>query len=171
MKRKLNVAVLMGGKSSEHEISLMTGNEVLEHLSKNKYNVFPVVASRSASILKVLPQLRLADIVFIAMHGFPGEDGTFQGLFDSLGIEYTGSGILPSALGMSKLFSRKLFKEASLNIPKYRVLYRDLYKNRDLSNIKLPVFVHPDNQGSAIGSSLVRHFEQLKPAVTLAHKY
>ena len=175
MAKKLRVAVLMGGKSPEHEISLISGREVVKNLNPNKYKVLPIVLAKDGKSFSFkdkiysLSQLSIVNcqLFFIAMHGPYGEDGTVQGFLELLGVPYTGSGVLASALGIDKIYSRKLFTQASLKTPKTIVVEKKhLIKN--LRNLKLPVFVKPSNQGSSVGTSKVEKFKDLKKALDLA---
>lgn len=189
--RKIKVVVLMGGRSPEHEISLISGREVVRNLDKNKYDVLPVVVSKngekwrltSPKIVLALPDPlkfkgtskdivipesqviagvsgvtdREIDVVFIAMHGPYGEDGTIQGMLELAGLKYTGSGVLASALGMDKLMFRKLMKAEGVPVPR--------------ATTKFPCFVKPFNQGSSVGASVVRNKKELKKAIKLARRY
>ena len=202
--RKLNVAVLMGGKSAEHEISLSSGREVVKNLDSKKYNVLPIVIAKDginwqigdrkqflsgspARVKLQTPKYKIqtsdrsdhvsiirknkVDIVFIALHGPNGEDGTIQGFLELLGIPYTGSGVLASALGMDKIYSRRLFVQAGLNIPKYLVISKNDSLNKVFKKFKLPLFVKPSNQGSSFGVSKVAKKSDLKKAIKLAFSY
>ena len=155
----IKVVVLMGGKTPEHEVSLVSGREVVRHLDKKKYKVLPVVISRDgerwqlksaqqillhspAGVEKtdhkkkiksgeaLLPKgqslpLKLTatkpDVVFIAMHGPYGEDGTIQGMLELVRIPYTGAGVLASSLGMNKIMFRKIMEKENIPLPKYLV--------------------------------------------------
>lgn len=88
MKRKLKITVLMGGKSSEHDVSLVSGKEVIKNLDKQKYSVTPLLISREGIGFEKIFKLK-PDVVFIAMHGKYGEDGTVQGLLELVGISYS----------------------------------------------------------------------------------
>jgi len=124
MAKKLNLAVLMGGMSSEHEISLSTGENVIKHLDKKKYNIKPIVISKKGEWFvnnrktTVDEALKGVGVVFNALHGEYGEDGRIQGLLDCFGVKYTGSGVLASALGMEKPRAYELFKLHGLAVPK-----------------------------------------------------
>lgn len=113
------------------------------------------------------------DIVFIALHGQYGEDGTVQGLLDLLGIKYTGSSLLASAIGMDKIYSRKIFTQAGLIVPKAQVYKKgDNLKNLTTTiTIKYPLFVKPSRQGSSVGVSIARNPKQLIKAVQTALKF
>ncbi|MDP2632361.1 MAG: D-alanine--D-alanine ligase [Candidatus Curtissbacteria bacterium] len=170
MHNKIKVAVLMGGKSQEHEISLISGSEVAKNLDRKKYNVSGITIPKEGINHPIIAKLKKADIVFIALHGTNGEDGTIQGLLESLGVRYTGSGVLASALGMDKIYSREIFTQTGLNTPKY-VLTKRNQKKRELGRLKYPVFVKPLDQGSSIGTSKVYNSKELQNALSEAFKY
>jgi len=155
MKKGLRVMVLMGGKSPEHEISLISGREVIKNLDKRKYQVSSVIIPKEGGQFKLDPQK--TDIVFIAMHGPFGEDGTVQGMLETAGVKYTGSGVLASALGMDKIMFRKIMRAEKIPVPK--------------STTRFPCFVKPHNQGSSVGASIARNKKELDAAVKLARRY
>ena len=154
--RKLKVVVLMGGKSPEHEISLISGREVVKSLDTKKYEVTPVVVSKKGDGINKIFKTG-ADLVFIAMHGPYGEDGTVQGMLELTGMPYTGSGVMASALGMDKLKFRDVMAANGIPIPK--------------TGGTPPLFVKPFNQGSSVGASIVKSKKDLKKAIQLARKY
>lgn len=167
----MKVLVLMGGKTPEHAISLISGQEVVKNLDRDKYEVKSVVIPRKGKgwFPKNFPPV---DAVFIAMHGPYGEDGTVQGMLSMMGIPYTGSGVLASALGMNKLMFRELMQHFRIPIPEYVVLK----KGERLPSLtralgKLPYFVKPHNQGSSVGASIVTRKPDLGKALELAFKY
>lgn len=168
---KIKVAVLMGGKSSEHEISILSGQQVVANLNQNKYEVFPVVISKTGD-LKINSILnKKVDLVFIAMHGPYGEDGTIQGMLELMDIHYTGSGVLASALGMDKIKFRKIIEIENIPIPKYIVVN----KNEKMKKLKalggFPYFVKPHDQGSSVGASIAKNKNELKKSLNEAFKY
>ena len=169
MAKKIKVAVLMGGKSPEHDISLLSGKEVIKNLDSNKYQVVSIVIDRNGKNLKFKIENLKFDLAFIAMHGPFGEDGTIQGLLELMGKHYTGSGVLASALGMDKIYSRKLFTQANLKTPKFVVIKKG--KVNKIKDLKFPLFVKPNNQGSSVGTTKVTNSKDLKKAVIFAHKY
>jgi D-alanine-D-alanine ligase len=206
MSKKIKIAVLMGGKSSEHEVSIISGTEVVKNLDERKYEVLPVVISKNGttwkltnkdSLLSLEDTLRLRDtsneialiesktisgvgaisdkpidLIFIAMHGQFGEDGTVQGMLELAGILYTGSKVLASAIGMDKEVFRKLMQSQKLPIPKYITLHKGS-KNSNFRKIlgKMPYFVKPVNGGSSVGASIAENAIEFKRAVNLAFKY
>ena len=176
----MKVAVLMGGKSAEHKISLISGREVVKNLDPKKYDVLPIVVSKDGVNWRIgegkknfkfeILNLKF-DLAFIAMHGPYGEDGTIQGFLELLGISYTGSGVLASALGMNKIASRRLFEQVGLTVPKYIVLNKKDDPKIIFRRLKLPVFVKPSNQGSSVGTSFVKNKKSLEKALKLAWEY
>ena len=179
MKKKLRVAVLMGGRSAEHEISLASGREVIRHLNSNRYDVLPIIVSSEGTTFQLnkkkysLGQLSSVScqLFFIAMHGPYGEDGTIQGFLELIGVPYTGSGVLASALGMDKISSRKLFTQAGLKTPKYLVLKKSDNLKIIWQKFKLPFFIKPHNQGSSVGTTKVTKNKHLKTALDLAFSF
>ena len=179
MVKKLKVAVLMGGKSPEHQISLLTGREIAKNLSPKKYDPLSIIISRNGKSFRLnnkeylLGQLSTVNcqLFIIAMHGPYGEDGTIQGFLDLIGVPYTGSGVLASALGMDKIYSRKLFTHKGLKVPKYLVLSKDEKQSKVWQHLLPPIFIKPNAQGSSIGASIVKKKKNLKKALNLAFSY
>lgn len=170
MKKKLRIVVLSGGKSPEYEVSLSSGKMVLEALKKKGHNVLPLVIGKEGKGYEYLFKLK-ADVVFIAMHGPFGEDGTVQGLLELAGIPYTGSGVLASALGMDKLAFRQAIKETGVLVPEYLVLEKKDGSDKVLKKFSLPVVVKPSNQGSSVGVNIVREKKDLNKSLEKAFKF
>ena len=164
------IGVLMGGLSSEREVSLASGNAVLKALKEKGYNAVGIDMGRDAG-----EQVRKAgiEIAFNGLHGKFGEDGAIQGLLEIMGIRCTGSGILASAMGMNKIISKMVFKNHGLLVGPYMVLDADKrgQLNEVPSVIAFPLVVKPSSEGSSVGVSLVYTYEELAPAVDLAFKY
>lgn len=204
MGKKKRVAVLMGGRTPEHEISLISGREVVKNLPTAKYQAIPLVISRDGATWEVVGKRgflraagftsqrpekewqfpksknlagfadfkKLAEVVFIAMHGPFGEDGTVQGMLELLGIPYCGSGVLASSVGMNKLLFRKIMQQERILVPKFVAVREDdpfwkIYKKLG----RLPYFVKPSDQGSSVGMSIVRKKKDLKRALKKAFKF
>jgi len=164
------IGVLLGGLSSEREVSLASGNAILKALRDKGYHPVAVDVGRDAA-----EQIRKhgVELAFIALHGRFGEDGAIQGMLEMMGIPYTGSGILASALGMNKTVSKQIFRSQGFLVGPYEVVYSG---NADkvasvLEQIKYPVVVKPHAEGSSVGVSLVFKKEDVAPAVDLAFKY
>jgi len=164
------IGVLMGGLSSEREVSLASGNAVLKALKDKGYDSVAVDVGRD-----IAEQVRKAgiEIAFNALHGKFGEDGAVQGLLEIAGIPYTGSGILASAMGMNKVISKMVFRERGLLVGPYMVLDADHREqvNEVPSVLAFPVVVKPCAEGSSVGVSLVYTLEELRPAAELAFTY
>jgi D-alanine-D-alanine ligase len=169
---KLKVAVLMGGPSSEHEVSLLSGKNVVAGLDKAKYEVLPVVVSRSGIWQTEPGELKKRiDVAFIAMHGEFGEDGTVQSILEKEGIVYTGSRPLPSALGMNKIFSSRIFRAHDLPTPDFLAINKnDNWEDLQL-DFDLPFIVKPSSRGSSLGVSLVRERKDLGEALKKAFAF
>lgn len=181
MVKKLKVGVLMGGPSSEHEVSLSTGDNVVAGLDKIKYKPVVIKISKNGRwFLNGKPSdinksLKSCDLIFNALHGAFGEDGKAQALMEYYGVRYTGSGIAASALAMDKLRSREIFKLAGFCVPKTLEIKKyENYKarlNLFITKItKLPVVVKPCSNGSSVGVSMVSNNEELAKAINKAFK-
>jgi len=162
------VAVLFGGKSAEREVSLKSGAAVLAALKRSG-----VDAHAFDPAVQDLQSLRDEgyERAFIALHGRFGEDGTVQGALELLGIPYTGSGVLASALGMDKWRTKLVWQAAQLPVPNYALL--DAHSDWDavVRQLGLPLFVKPANEGSSVGISKVKRAEQLQAAYREAAKH
>jgi D-alanine-D-alanine ligase len=162
------VAVLLGGKSAEREVSLKSGGMALNALR-----------SRGIDALAFDPAERGLDALigerferaFIALHGRFGEDGTVQGVLEWLGIPYTGSGVLASALAMDKLRTKLLWHAEGLPTPPYAVLTKDSDLRTVARKLGVPLIVKPASEGSSIGMSKVRSAARLDEAYALAANY
>jgi D-alanine-D-alanine ligase len=158
------VAVLFGGTSSEREISLKSGNACLEALKKRGVN-----AQGFDPRERPLAELTQGfDRVFIALHGPGGEDGTVQGALEFLGLPYTGSGVMGSAIGMDKLRTKRLASSVGIPTTEYMVLRSPADLDTCLERLGLPLIVKPATQGSSVGMTKVEKAEQLLPAYEAA---
>jgi D-alanine-D-alanine ligase len=162
--------VLLGGLSSEREVSLASGNAIVKALREKGYHPVAIDVGRDAAG-KILEHG--VEAAFIALHGKLGEDGAIQGMLEVMGIPYTGSGILASALGMNKTVSKQVFRSQGLLVGPYEVIYDgDAGKVGAITEqIRFPVVIKPHAEGSSVGVSLVFNKEQVAPAVELAFKY
>lgn len=164
------IGVLMGGLSAERSISIQSGENVCQALTKQGYNVTRIFMDRDIDLL--LRQTKV-DVVFNALHGRYGEDGCIQGLLEILGIPYTGSGVLASSLAMHKIKAKELFRLHNLPTPPYYVLTRDSYvKLEEIHGaFGFPVVVKPASEGSSVGVSLVENLDQLEDACEEAFRF
>jgi len=165
------VAVLMGGRSSEREVSLMTGKQIANALAGKGYDVREIDSAEN--LIKDIKDFS-PDVVFIALHGKYGEDGTIQGLLEILGFPYTGSGVLASALCMDKVTSKKILLYEGIPTPPFRIVTAGDVSatTRELiQELGLPLVVKPSREGSSFGVSIVKKAEELEQAITEACKY
>jgi D-alanine-D-alanine ligase len=169
--KKLTVALLSGGISSEREVSLNSGNQVYEALDKEKYDVRRY--DPKTDLARLVAEARKIDVALIILHGPYGEDGTVQGMLDLLGVPYQGSGVMGSAVAMNKLVSKQLYEKAGLPIPAYvAVKPKDPVKPDDvITRMGLPVVIKPVQGGSSVGMSIVRSAEALEGAIHKAFAY
>ncbi|TXC65399.1 D-alanine--D-alanine ligase [Piscinibacter aquaticus] len=166
------VAVLMGGSSAEREISLMSGSGVLAALRSQGVDAHEFDPSQ-----RDLVELKREGFAraFIALHGRHGEDGTVQGALELLGIPYTGSGVMASAIAIDKVMTKRLWQAAGLPTPKYVALPRATQTRERIVQVPdelgLPLIVKPPHEGSSIGVTKVKGCSQMQDAVALAAKH
>lgn len=184
MNKKRVVAVVFGGQSGEHEVSLMSSSNVINAMDKEKYDVVTIGITRegkwmiyNGDVEKIRkgqwendrenlledfsvnhPILKSIDVVFPVLHGPRGEDGTVQGLFELANIPYVGCGVLASAVGMDKIYTKTLFEKAGLPQGKYLLIMRKNWRRKQEDTIKVieenlsyPIFIKPANMGSSVG--------------------
>ena len=155
----------MGGLSPEREVSIVTGNSVIEALNRKELTAFPIhVDHNICETLKSNP----VDVAFLALHGTFGEDGCVQGLLEYLKIPYTASGVVGSALAYDKLKSKEILRFHGIPTADYEVFYKNQKICRTLG---LPVVVKPTNQGSSIGVTIVTDEKKWEPALKNAFNY
>jgi D-alanine-D-alanine ligase len=172
----LKIGVLLGGRSSEREVSLRTGDAIYKALIAKGYPAVKIdVGFDIAERLKG----EGVELAFLALHGKYGEDGTIQGLLEMLDIPYTGSGVLASALAMDKIAAKKMMLYESLPTPNFKTISRfkahtvglENVSNMMLKEMGLPLVVKAPTQGSSISITFVRHKDELVKALELAFKY
>ena len=162
------VAVLFGGRSAERAVSLKSGAMVLNALRKRGVDAH-AFDPRERDLAALIAEK--FDRVFIALHGRYGEDGTIQGALELLGIPYTGSGVLASALAMDKWRAKLVWQAAGIPTPRYELLTASSDFAAVVSRLALPLMIKPANEGSSIGMSKVRAAGDLEEAYTLAANY
>lgn len=188
----INVAIICGGKSSEHEISCISASGVISAIDKSKFNPsligitksgkwvslpidtrFQITDDNLPEVPENAPEIKIdqikADVVFPILHGPFGEDGTIQGLFEMIDMPYVGNGVLASAVAMDKDFAKQIFKAHGIQVAPGFVLRRgDVIDDRGLG---YPLFVKPARGGSSRGTHKVKRKEDLASAVNDAFKY
>ena len=158
------VGVIMGGPSAEREVSLKTGRGVLQALQARGHDAVGIDwQGREQDLWQVLRDERVT-VAFIALHGTFGEDGCVQGLLECMGLRYTGSGVLASALAMDKVATRRIFDQEGIASPRW-CIYRGA---ADVARIGFPLVVKPSREGSSVGVSIVHDESQLQAALAKA---
>ncbi len=197
---KTRIAVLFGGRSGEHEISIRSAASVIEALDPQKYEVLPLAITHEGRWLSTVESVRLlppaaqprdagpkavivskepgqtsgVDVVFPVLHGTFGEDGTVQGLLELADVAYVGAGVLGSAAGMDKDIMKRLFRERGLaTVDHVMVLRHERHEHtaRLEKRFGYPVFVKPANLGSSVGISKAKNREDLRKALDLAAEF
>ncbi len=189
-QKRLNTVILMGGPSAEHEVSLATGKKICETLNKNRFNIKPITIDKDGfwllptdyneknfrkykhnQAIDKIKQKWNIDVVFIAMHGTYGEDGTIQKLLDLANIPYTGSKTLSSAIAIDKEMTKKLLIGKSIPLPKHTIITKKDNPKKYLEKISLPLVVKPARQGSSIGVTIIKNKSDFFLALEQAFKY
>ncbi|MDX9817909.1 MAG: D-alanine--D-alanine ligase [Desulfococcus multivorans] len=169
--KKLTIALLSGGISSERDVSLKSGNQVFEALDKDKYTVLRY--DPKTDLQKLMADAPAIDAALIILHGPYGEDGTVQGMLDLLHIPYQGAGVLGSALAMNKLAAKRLYEKAGLRVAPYACLGAGDAIDVDacIEQLGLPLVIKPVSGGSSIGMSIVKSRDALSAAIEKAFRY
>lgn len=172
----MKIVVLLGGASSEREVSLRSGEAVYQALVSKGHQVEKVDLSPTTptELLAIKP-----DVVFIALHGKPGEDGTVQGMLELMGIPYTGSSVLSSALTMDKVATKRFLQSADIATPPFMVLTADevgqlslpKVEEKIMNEIGLPAVIKAPTQGSTLGTYIVKQPEKIAEAIQGALQY
>ena len=162
------IGVLMGGPSSEREVSLKSGEAVYQSLRAQGQEVVAIDIKTDDwwENHKIIQEVDI-DIAFIALHGNFGEDGQIQTILEQMNISYTGSGPIASRLAMDKILSRRIFQDKDISVPRYVVLNEKVDREHLCiisQGLQLPLVVKPATQGSSIGLSIIETEEQLKQA-------
>lgn len=183
-----NIAIVTGGYSGEAVISLQSADQVIKHLDPQKYKCYKIILTKDKWVLlkdeteypvdkndfsaTIGGKKIKFDCAFMALHGTPGEDGKLQGYFDMIGLPYTSSGVAQSALTFSKSLTVAILTRFGVNTAKSIVVSKkDKLTAEDiLTKISIPCFVKPNEGGSSLGASKVKHVEELIPAVEKALK-
>ena len=172
MKDK-KIAVVVGGPSTEAEVSRRTGAAIADALTKKGYHI-EMMELVPKEFAKTLTEKGI-DIVFNALHGRYGEDGVIQGLCEMMGIPYTGPGVMASAVGMNKVMSKAAFQGAGIATAPFAYYFATQDRDAIVSDIEqrfdLPVVIKSSGQGSSIGTVIVQTKDELRPALEEAFKY
>ena len=203
-KKRLNVAVIMGGRTAEHDISLQTGEMIVNSLPLSRFRIKPVVITRrgrwlvrrgyipdrpwrhrhlnkdrTTGIGEALSRLEKdrVDVVFIAMHGPYGEDGSIQGIFELMDLPYTGANVIGSSIGMDKIKFKELLLFHKIRVPPYLIVNKEKWEKKPSAIIRriekavgYPCVAKPPRLGSSVGLSLPTSRKQLKEAIARLFK-
>ena len=165
----MKVGVIMGGISSEREISLKSGNSVVENIDKNKYEVIPIVIDKKEDIIN---KVKGIDFALLALHGQFGEDGTVQAVLQTLGIPYSGCVPLSSAACMDKDMTKSLLQAAGIRTaPWINLRSEDEINYDDIKELGYPVVVKPTHGGSSVATFIIKEEKEIENAVKEAFKW
>jgi D-alanine-D-alanine ligase len=199
-KKKLKVALIFGGASEEREVSLQSGRNVAQNLDPKKYELIPVEISKngqwlidSSTIKQIEERVQTKkissnqaivpidknshsqiDVAFLVLHGPGGEDGTIQGVLESLGAKYTGSGVLASALAMDKARTKRLVASEGVMVAPHIILNREDYRKdpkKYLSKLKGKLVIKPNRIGSSLGVTITDQKDEIKAGIDRAFKH
>ena len=196
----IKLGVILGGMSTENEVSEKSANSVINNLDKTKYEIFSIYIDKKGNwfeyenkkpIENIIKYLKNLDVVFPVLHGLYGEDGTIQGMLELLKIPYVGCGIIASSIGMDKTYTKIIFEKANINQAKH-IYIKDFKEDKvtlveaDLEekkinleeviklindNLKFPLFIKPSRSGSSVGVNKAENIEELKNAILEAFKF
>lgn len=167
----MKVGVIMGGVSSEKQVSIMTGEEMIAHLDKSKYEVVAIKLDED-NTSELMEKVRDIDIALLALHGKFGEDGTIQGVLETMGVPYTGSGILSSSICMDKNISKKILRYEGIETPDWLCLSSNEELQFDeLDKMGYPLVVKPNSGGSSVGVKIVYDKDALLTSIAEVFKW
>ena len=165
----MNIGVIMGGISSEREISLKTGKEIASNLNSEKYKVSEIIINSTEELIE---KVKGIDFAFIALHGKFGEDGTIQSVLKTLNIHYSGCDSLSSAICMDKDMTKKILKYADIRTGKWISLNSLEELNYEkIEKLSYPVVIKPNSGGSSVATNLISEEKDVKRAIEEAFKY
>lgn len=167
----MKIGVIMGGVSSEREVSLKTGKEMAKALDRSKYEVVEIIIDKKTDLMDKVREEEI-DFALLALHGAFGEDGGAQGILEAMEIPYSGCGILASALCMDKDATKKVAVGSNIRTAKWRLVKAvDEIKKEDILDMGFPLVVKPVAGGSSLGTFLVKDEIKLKEALEEAFKF
>ena len=190
----IKVAVIYGGMSTEHDVSVVSAKNVIENLNIGKYEIHKIEISKNGEwlsngkrIKNIVEELQKVDVVFPVLHGLYGEDGTIQGMLELLRIPYVGCKVLASSICMDKVYTKYILNGAKINMAKFVYIQNEnIYIDDDLEEVELqndeiidvvekklgfPVFVKPSNSGSSVGVTKANNGAELIKAIQTASVY
>lgn len=199
--QKIKVGIIYGGKSTEHDVSVISAKSVINNLNKDKYEIYNIFIDKdnvwyekdnneTKQIKDINTHLKQLDVVFPVMHGLYGEDGTIQGMLELLDIPYVGCKVLASSIAMDKVYTKIIFDRAGIKQAKYAYIKKEknnyIYIDENFNEEKLaleeickkvehkinyPMFVKPSNSGSSVGINKSKNNEELKKHIEYAAQF
>ena len=190
----IKIAVIYGGMSTEHDVSVISAKNVIDNLNIGKYEIHKIEISKTGEwlsngkkIKNIVEELNKVDVVFPVLHGLYGEDGTIQGMLELLRIPYVGCKVLASSVCMDKVYTKYILNQAKINMAKFVYIKNEnIYVDDDFEEIELqndeiidvvekklgfPVFVKPSNSGSSVGVTKANNGQELIKAIQTASEY
>lgn len=160
----MRIGVIMGGVSTEREISLKSGEQVIKNLNKENYeDIIPIIINSKDEVIEKVKEI---DFAFLALHGRFGEDGTIQGVLETMGIPYSGCGVLCSAICMNKALTKRIVSTIRVpTAPWFTVKSIDDINYEKINEFKYPVFIKPNNGGSSVATFLVKNKEEVENSI------
>jgi D-alanine-D-alanine ligase len=166
---EMKVGVIMGGISSEREVSLNSGEEIIKNLDENKYMIFPIIIDNK---IELIEKVQGVDIAFLGLHGQFGEDGTVQSILEALNIPYTGCGVLSSAICMDKDITKRILRDAGISTARWTIVRKgEELDYRIIDAIGYPVVVKPNSGGSSVGTAIIKNSEGIEKAILDSFQY
>ncbi|TQR34337.1 D-alanine--D-alanine ligase [Lysinibacillus sphaericus] len=167
----MKIGVIMGGVSSEKQVSIMTGKEMIAHIDTSKYEVVAIKLNEH-NTSELIEKVRDIDIALLALHGKFGEDGTIQGVLEAMGVKYTGSGILSSSMCMDKNISKKILRHEGIETPDWLHLSNiEELQFDELDKMGYPFVVKPNSGGSSVGVKIVYDKNSLLTSIEEVFKW
>lgn len=166
----MRIGVIMGGVSTEREISLKSGEQVIKNLNKENYeDIIPIIINSKDEVIEKVKEI---DFAFLALHGRFGENGTIQGVLETMGIPYSGCGVLCSAICMNKALTKRIVSTIRVpTAPWFTVKSIDDINYEKINEFKYPVFIKPNNGGSSVATFLVKNKEEVENSIREGLKY
>lgn len=165
----MKIGIIMGGISSEREVSLNSGKSIMNYMDKNKYDVVPIIIDKKNDVLEKVKDI---DFAFIALHGKFGEDGTIQSVLETMDIPYSGCGPLTSGICMDKNITKQLLCSANIDTAKWLCIKSiDDIDYKYLDKIGYPVVVKPNSGGSSVATNIIKNSKDVEEAARLAFNY
>ncbi len=181
--QKINLGIVYGGKSNEHEVSIRSAENIINAINKDKYNLFPILINKEGKWFFENVEINIIDfvkeknikVVFPVLHGNYGEDGSIQGLFKMINVSFVGPDVLSSAVCMDKEFTKKILNFENIKTTKF-IVYKNYEKKlinfeEITEKLGLPFFVKPANSGSSVGVGKITNEKQFKEKINEAFKH